>query len=143
MNRPHERSQARALALQLLYQTDVLKQAPTAGERTQLFDSQEVSSRSIRQRATALVESVGERRPEIDRLLSLHAKNWRLERMAVVDRNVLRLGVCELLLDEVPPKVAIDEALELAKAYSGQDSPAFVNGILDRIWQGLREERAT
>ena len=72
--------------------------------------------------------------PEIDALLATHAKNWRLERMTVVDRNVLRIAAYEMLYcDDVPAQVAINEALEIAKRYSTSDAVAFINGILDAL----------
>ena len=84
--------------------------------------------------AVRLVDGVARHRDEIDRLLSQAARNWDLDRMAAVDRNALRLGVYELLWeDEVPMKVAINEAIELGKRYSTEASGAFINGILDRI----------
>jgi N utilization substance protein B len=73
---------------------------------------------------------------DIDRRLTEAAENWRLTRMAVVDRNVLRLGAYELLhMPETPPNVALDEAIELGRRYGSADSPAFVNGVLDRLRQ--------
>ena len=75
---------------------------------------------------------------EIDRLLVRHAHNWRIERMSVVDRNVLRIAAWEILYnDDVPARVAINEALEIAKRYSSSDSVAFINGILDALQMGL------
>ena len=71
---------------------------------------------------------------KIDELIAQYAENWQLDRMAVVDRNILRQGVFELLwMADVPPKVAINEALEVAKKFSTQESSRFINGILDRI----------
>ena len=79
---------------------------------------------------------VGERRDEIDRMIGERTVGWRFERLALIDRNILRLGVYELLyLDEVPPEVAIDEAVELAKKFGTEQARSFVNGILDRIWK--------
>jgi N utilization substance protein B len=84
--------------------------------------------------AVTLVEGVHEHRTEIDRLLEEHAIGWTLPRMLPVDRNVLRLGAYELLFrDDVPDKVAIDEAVELAKTLSTEESPGFVNGLLARL----------
>ncbi len=80
----------------------------------------------------------------IDQLLVAHAHNWRLERMAVIDRLVLRLAVCELLTHpETPPKVVINEALELARTFSGDESVAFVNGVLDAVRKALPEPLRT
>jgi len=79
-------------------------------------------------------------REEIDALIGERTVGWRFERLALVDRNVLRLGVYELLFSpDVPPEVAIDEAVELAKKYGTENARAFVNGILDRIWKEKRE----
>ncbi len=77
-----------------------------------------------------------DRRDEIDRMIGEKAVDWRFERLALIDRNILRLGVYELLFfDDVPPEVAIDEAVELAKEYGTEQARSFVNGILDRIWK--------
>ena len=79
------------------------------------------------------------RRDEIDALISQRTVGWRFERLAFIDRNILRLGIFELLyLPEVPPEVAIDEAVELCKKYGTDNARVFVNGILDRIWKGER-----
>ncbi len=81
-----------------------------------------------------IVRGVHGRREEIDERLTAASQNWRLERMARVDRNLLRLAAFEILCcDDIPPKVAINEAVEIAKAYSTRESAAFVNGILDRV----------
>jgi N utilization substance protein B len=88
----------------------------------------------LRQFAHALVAGVQSNQPRIDELIALVAENWRLDRMAAIDRNILRLGAFEILhCPEVPTKVAINEALELAKRYSTAQSSRFVNGILDRL----------
>jgi N utilization substance protein B len=77
----------------------------------------------------------------IDAMLSKYVKNWQIDRMAVIDRNVLRIGCCELLfIKDVPPKVAINEAIELAKRFGDLDSPRFTNGILDKIYKMEQEE---
>ena len=87
-----------------------------------------------REFARKLVVAAQERQVAIDELISSSSKNWRLERMSRVDRNILRLGTCELMaFPQVPVRVAINEAVELAKRFGTTDSPAFVNGILDRI----------
>lgn len=85
--------------------------------------------------ALGLVEGVERHRAQLDEALAAVSRNWRLERMAVIDRNVLRLAAFELLhrIDEVPRKVAINEAVELAKTFGAEGSGAFVNGVLDRI----------
>ncbi|NQT28273.1 MAG: transcription antitermination factor NusB [Candidatus Omnitrophica bacterium] len=92
-----------------------------------------------------LVEGVITNMPSIDTLIKKHVKNWEIKRMAVVDRNILRMGCFELLFSEdIPPKVAINEAIELAKRFGDIDSPRFVNGILDKIYKIERnEEKST
>ena len=81
-----------------------------------------------------LVAGVAAHQEELDALIGRYSEHWRLERMAVVDRNLLRLAVYELLyLPEIPPKVVINEAVELAKRYGSEDSGGFVNGILDQV----------
>jgi N utilization substance protein B len=84
--------------------------------------------------ARTLVEAATERGPEIDELITTSSKNWRIDRMSRVDRNILRLGACELMtFRDVPLKVVINEAVELAKRFGTAESSAFVNGVLDRI----------
>jgi N utilization substance protein B len=85
---------------------------------------------------------VCERGPALDELIADRAKNWRLSRMAAVDRNVLRLGTYELFHSDTPAAVVIDEAVELARRFGSDTSPAFVNGILDALAEGLREAHA-
>lgn len=86
-------------------------------------------------------EGILARLEEIDRMIGERTVGWRFERLALIDRNILRLGVYELLfLDEVPPEVAMDEAVELAKKYGTEQARSFVNGILDRIWKEHGEQ---
>ena len=130
------RTKGRELALQFLYAVDI--QGDEYRERLDLFLAEELEGKMGAEEAAAyargLVDGVILHRPAIDQLLSDAAKNWGLTRMAGIDRNCLRLGVFELLhAPDVPPKVAINEAIELAKRYSTEQSGAFVNGVLDRI----------
>ncbi len=83
--------------------------------------------------AEELVRGVVEHRDEVDEAIQTQSENWKVERMARVDRNVLRLGAFELLRTETPGKVVINEAIELARTFGAEGSPAFVNGILDRL----------
>ena len=93
--------------------------------------------------AEELVRAAGLRAAEIDRLVAEHATGWRLERMPAVDRQLLRLATCELLAcPDVPTAVVLDEAVELAKAYSTEDSGRFVNGVLASLARQLRPEGA-
>jgi transcription antitermination protein NusB len=130
------RTRARELALQFLYVLDV--QGPESVEGLDRFLDEELetkpSNEPAREYARRLVEGTMRHRAEIDVLLGEAARNWDLSRMAVVDRNVLRLGCYEMLHEpDVPTKVAINEAIELGKRFSTEQSGAFVNGILDRI----------
>jgi N utilization substance protein B len=92
---------------------------------------------AIEERALRLAESVLAHRGALDRRIADAAAHWRLERLAVVDRNVLRLAVLELEEGGTPPRVAIDEAVRLARWFGGEKSSAFVNGILDRVARDL------
>ena len=83
--------------------------------------------------AKQLVFGVMERREELDRLLGAHARNWRVDRMAAVDRNVLRIAAYELIATDTPTSVVIDQAIELARRFGDDPSPAFVNGVLDAV----------
>jgi len=127
---------ARELALQYLYERDLLGPEETEGLDGFLAVFAEPDE-DIRPFARTLIEGVLARADELDEQIREFAENWRIERMAVVDRNILRLGAWEILhLPETPPKVAIDEAIELAKRFSTAESGSFVNGILDKILAG-------
>lgn len=90
-----------------------------------------------------ILHGLESKRSEIDTLIAEKAEGWRLERLHSVDRNILRLAIYELCYrDDVPPEAVIDEAVELAKKYSGEHSPVFINGILDCIWKELQCKRS-
>ena len=126
------RTRGREIALQVLYQ---LEQNPGQGpDEVAQFILRRLREPKLCAFAAGLVNGVLEHQPRIDPLISEVAENWRLDRMAAIDRNILRLGAYELLYcEDVPTKVAINEALELAKRYSTAQSSRFVNGILDRL----------
>jgi len=127
-----KRTRARELALQFLYQLD-LRGESVLPEAARWIRSEDRDAETA-EFALRLVEGAHAHREEIDRVISGVAQNWNLERMAVVDRNVLRLATHELLhCPDIPPKVAINEAIELGKRFSTQNSGAFINGILDKI----------
>jgi N utilization substance protein B len=131
------RSKARKRALDVLYESDVRSVDPltTLAERVRLAEP------PVNDYTIELVEGVQAHRSRIDAILAEYAEGWTVERMPDVDRAVLRLGVYELLWrDEVPDAVAIDEAVELAKSLSTDESPRFVNGVLGRV---LRDKPAT
>jgi len=132
-----KRTKARERAVQALYQLDVAA-ADLDEALVRFWRSFEPVEREVRELAEELVRGVASRRGEIDDAIEAASANWRLDRMARVDRNVLRLAVHELLhRPEVPVKVVINEAIELAKKYGSESSGAFVNGLLDRIAAGL------
>ena len=126
------RSRAREVVVQVLYEDDLNPdRSPETADQflcTRLTGDQELIDF-----ARSLLAGVRKHRAEIDRLLVERADNWTLERMAVTDRNILRLGAYEMLHGGTPDRVAINEAVELAKRYGAKQSPHFVNGVLDRF----------
>ena len=127
------RTKSREYALQMLYQVDIRHISPEQVER-QFWEGQPESPQEVRTFTNRLVSGTAAHLPEIDALITRYADNWNLKRMAVIDRNILRLGVFELLhQQEAPPKVCINEAIELAKRFGDEDSGKFINGILDAI----------
>ncbi len=127
---------ARELALQLLYQIDV-----SNDETAPSIDDLLSSTTDGDQYAEFLATGCVEKQKELDSHIAEWSENWDMERMAVIDRNVLRIGTFELLFcEDIPPKVAIDEAIEIARTYGDADSPGFVNGVLDGIYQGELEK---
>ena len=132
-----KRTRSRELALQILYQVDLRK------ERRDEFiadfwenqtASDDTLDDSVIEFSTTLVDGTLKNLLKIDEHITSYAENWQLSRMAVIDRNIMRMGTFELLyLEDMPPKVAINEAVELAKKYGDTESGKFVNGILDKI----------
>ncbi len=124
------RSKARKRAVDLLYEADLRGVDPL----TTLADRVALGQPPVHEYTVELVEGVAAHRGRIDELLTEYAEGWRIERMPGVDRAVLRLGVFEMLWrTDVPDAVAIDEAVELAKTLSTEESPRFVNGVLARV----------
>ena len=141
-----KRTQAREVALKALYQHDlhrkIEKDAPAAAEDFESFIQAESGDAEVRSYARALLAGTLASIDIIDERIAAAALNWKLSRIAPVDRSILRLALFELLESpEVPPKVAINEAIELAKKFSTEQSGAFVNGILDRIYNDLKRAR--
>jgi transcription antitermination factor NusB len=127
-----KRSRARELSLQFLYQYDLRGEEFFEEVRTFLRD--EESDKATRDFALHLIRGTIEHLDEVNDLIREVAKNWDIERMAVIDRNVLRMATFELLYcTDIPPKVSINEAIELGKRYSTQNSGGFINGVLDKI----------
>lgn len=131
-----KRTLAREYALQVLYKLDITKDKDldVVLANFWLMGVEKEVEEQVRIFAAELVKGVVKNLGEIDKDISQYATNWKLERMAVVDRNILRLSAYELIFrDEIPPKVSINEAVELAKKYSEPKSAKFVNGVLDKI----------
>lgn len=129
-----KRRRARELALQLLYQNDLAGEDPleTIEQLPRLLTGRQ--DRAVEEFARSLLQDTLGRRAEIDEELAAVSEHWRLKRMSAVDRNILRLGAAELLFrTDIPPKVSINEAVELAKKYGDMDSARFVNGVLDAL----------
>jgi len=128
------RSKAREVALCLLYQVEISK--TDFHQAIQGYLENYPQKQEVIDFLSILIQGVISNINSIDSLIKKHVKNWEIDRMAVVDRNILRMGCFELLfLEDVPPKVAINEAIELAKRFGDMDSPRFVNGILDKIYK--------
>ncbi len=135
-----KRSRAREVALQLLFQRDANANVPRAA--IEAFARGRLGEPALVAFCLALYDGVIAHLNDIDSKLAAAAENWRLSRMANVDRNILRLGACELLLpaEDAPAQVAINEAIEMARRYGSADSPGFVNGVLDRIYKSLNAQ---
>ncbi len=130
------RHRSREHALQILFQWDMRKQ-PVDESIAAFYGSLYSEESAVRPERDEfleqLVRGTVEKAGEIDALISGHAEHWRIERMPAVDRNILRLAIYELRNTETPPAVAIDEALELARRFSTEESVQFVNGVLDAV----------
>ncbi len=127
-----KRRKSRESALQVLYQLNITKQdATTALKRFQEHFLPPGEADDFLKR---LVLGVLEYFPQLDRLIEQYSDNWRLDRINMIDRNILRMALFELLYcEEIPPKVTINEAIDLGKRFGSEDSGSFINGILDRI----------
>jgi len=131
------RRKAREYALQMLYQYDVSHESHNLIEG--FWTGKEITD-DVREFANNIVEGVIKNIPLIDNNINQSAKNWSIDRMAVVDRNILRMATYELLfINDIPVKVTINEAIEIAKRFGGDESGSFVNGILDRILKDHNE----
>lgn len=128
-----KRTKARECALQVLYQIDITKNNHGSC-LDDFWQTKEPMEGSVIEFASSLVNGVMGNLDDIDKLIASYATNWNIKRMATVDRNILRLATYELLfLKEIPPKVSINEAVDIAKKFGDKDSGKFVNGILDKI----------
>src|SRR5713101_1054942 len=130
------RRQSRETALQLLYALDITR--VNVREVLRAGWTEKMLSPEIRDFTTTLVTGVIEHRDEIDAFIQECSTNWSLERIGLVERNILRFAIYELcFLPDIPPNVTINEAVEVAKKYGTEEAPAFINGILDRIKQAV------
>jgi len=127
-----ERRMARELAVQALYEVDLVGHAP-AVVLNERFETGDGANARVAAYARRLVEGVMASTTELDRYIQSHAPEWPLDQVAVVDRNLLRLALYEFTAGKVPVKVAINEAVELAKEFGSDSSPRFVNGVLGAL----------
>ena len=127
-----KRRRSREFALQVLYQLDITRQE---GVKAIAQFRDHFSQKEERDEfAERIVLGVEGHRQEVDQLIEQYSENWRLDRMSMIDRNILRMAIFELLYcEDIPPKVSLNEAIELGKRYGTEDSGSFINGILDRI----------
>lgn len=135
-----ERRQSRELALKVLYQMEH-GQADDVESSIQLFMDNFKAPERLLAYAQLLVKGIDQHRPEIDGMIEAASRRWKVSRMPRVDRNILRVAAFEMLFSQgqVPPKVAINEAVELAKRYGGDESPGFINGVLDSLLAAQKE----
>jgi N utilization substance protein B len=127
-----DRHKARELALQLLYQIDISQ--TSSDEALPVFWAREKTEEDVREFVADLVKGVSDHREEIDQKIEKQSKNWKIYRMACIDRNILRMAIYEIFYrTDIPRNVTLDEAIELAKTFGTEDSGSFVNGVLDAI----------
>jgi len=135
------RRKARELTLKALYAYDI------SGTDVEQISNDIISPSLIKSEAKKFSESlflkVVEKRGQIDSLIKDHTKSWDFSRIATIEKNILRMGICEFLFfDDIPSTISIDEAIELAKKYADKDSKNFVNAVLDSILKGLERKEA-
>jgi N utilization substance protein B len=128
------RRQAREAALQILYCWEIGRTSLDEAVAAYFEEHQPDAPEAVRRFARELAEGTAGEIEQLDRVIGLHARHWRVERLAVLDRLILRLAVWELRhADDTPPVVAVNEAIELARRFSGEDAVRFVNGVLDGV----------
>ena len=133
------RRQSRELAMQALFYMDMRKDASV--ELLEYFCSCFCTSKKSRPFLIKLVNGVIDKKAQIDDLVEQFSQNWKISRMSCVDRNVMRIAVYEMLYcDDIPPKVSINEAVDIGKKFGTQESGAFINGIMDSIREALEHE---
>jgi transcription antitermination protein NusB len=135
------RHKSREFALQMLFQWEMGKQDPSRIEDG--FWKNAKAQKTTRDFANQLFENAAARAEELDPIISTHAQNWRIERIAAIDRAILRLALAEMRTTTTPAKVVINEAVELAKKFSSEEASSFINGILDAAAKSLGEKSST
>ena len=134
-----KRRSSRELALKFLYQFEL--NGGDLDEQIKLFLERNSSQEDVANFMKELVVSLIDKMEEIDEIIQKFSDHWILDRMTVIDRNILRMGACELLFNfSTPPKVVINEAIDIAKKYGNEDSPEFINGILDKVYNETRQK---
>ena len=129
-----KRTLARECALKILYRIEISKESVDSSLKDFWSESTETTNKEACDFAEILVKGTCENIKAIDDVISKYADNWNISRMAVIDRNIMRMSIYEMLYrEDIPPNVSINEAIELAKKYGDVDSGKFVNGILDKI----------
>ena len=135
----HQRRKAREVTLQVLYALDI--QEMDLREALDLFWTNFDAPEEAHKFSWVLIEGTWNHRDEIDRLISDSSENWTIARMSRVDKSILRMAVYELLFcHDIPPKVTLNEAIDLGKVYGSENSGAFINGILDALYGKLRSK---
>ena len=134
-----KRRSSRELALKFLYQFELNE--GDLDEQINLFLERNSSQEDVESFMKELVVSLIDKMEEIDEIIQKFSDHWVLDRMTVIDRNILRMGTCELLfIFSTPPKVVINEAIDIAKKYGNEDSPEFINGILDKVYKEIGQK---
>lgn len=129
------RTKAREFAMQMLFQWDMSQQDPAKLE-AKFWKSARAADKT-REFANQLFEGTAKEIASLDEIIGKHCENWRFERLAAIDRAILRLAIHEMNSTDTPPKVVLNEAVELAKKFSSEESGAFVNGVLDSVHKSL------
>ena len=137
---PHVHARSRSWTLHLLYGWELTETGkPLAEYAREVLVRRRINER-YHTHTYRLLNTIGSNLDRIDELIAQHALHWSIERLDTIDRNILRIGIAELhWVEDVPPKVAIHEAIRLAGMYGGKDSPRFVNGVLDAVFKETEE----
>jgi N utilization substance protein B len=131
---------SRELVIQFLYLTE-MNEGEVANQLEAFWENSSCKEEGVQSFTEDILNNIFDHKKEIDARLEKYSDNWTLSRMTVIDRNLLRMAASELMYSKtVPPKVAIDEAVEIAKKFGSEDSPNFINGILDRILKELKPD---